>query len=191
MWVKICGVTNVEDAIAAADAGANAVGFIFVADSKRRVTPEQAAAIGAKLPKGVERFGVFVASGVEEVLETARQADLTGVQLYVEDGATSLAQDFTRTKLGKLKVVVAQSGDALADENSIAAITEAKRRVWALLLDSAKGGSGERFDWRRARHLVETAGLLLPVIVAGGLTPTNVGDAVRTFHPFGVDVASG
>jgi phosphoribosylanthranilate isomerase len=173
--VKICGITNLRDAVAAADAGADAVGFVF-AESPRRVSVEAARRISRKLPAFLHKVGVFYDSPPADVALIARSAGLTWVQLHGDESkADARAIPFPSVKMF-----------AVSDGN----VVERVRR-WGdplVLLEAGKtGGSGKSFDWKIAR----TVGKVARVIVAGGLRPDNVREAVRVAQPFAVDVASG
>lgn len=188
MWVKVCGTTSLEDALLATEAGANAVGFIF-AQSARRVTPAQVRLITPHLPAEIEKIGVFVDASLNELIAAVQDCGLTGVQLYSgceSDAASRLRERFSHLRI--LKVVHFQQG--LEVELRIA---NADGAIDAVLVDSrtAKllGGTGVPFDWKTARGKV--AGSKLRIIVAGGLNPENVGEAIKVLKPWGVDVASG
>lgn len=195
MWVKICANTNLEDAQLAASAGADAVGFVF-AESVRRVTAAQVRAITPHLPEAVEKYGIFVDAGIEEIAATIEECGLTGVQLHASQDATlarKLRERFPaaegRSRLGIIQVI--HYGGDLTER-----LLEAERdnAIDAVLVDSRTatllGGTGRRFDWQRAReNFAGTTGLRL--IVAGGLNPANVAEAIATLRPWGVDVASG
>jgi phosphoribosylanthranilate isomerase len=198
MWVKICANTNVDDALLAVDAGADAVGFVF-AESKRQVTPEQVREITRQLPAGVEKVGVFTTTDAAEILTAATEAGLTWVQLHSE--FDSQLVDVIDAKSGGLLKVL-QVLDVPENAN-LQELRETLRLalqdpyVEAVLLDAshggASGGTGKPFDWERVAAMVrevqsETGG---KVIVAGGLRAENVGDAIARFSPWGVDVASG
>jgi phosphoribosylanthranilate isomerase len=185
-WIKICGTTSLEDALSAMEAGADALGFIF-AESKRRVTPEQAQAIISRLPQQVERIGVFMNSTTAEIASIVSQVELTGIQMHGEEFPPEVytyLPALRRDRMRKIKTVLV--GDGFA--RSLDAYSGPPGTVDAWLLDSG-AGSGKTFDWKAARaKLGERQGKF---IVAGGLTPENVGDAIRTFRPWGVDVVTG
>jgi phosphoribosylanthranilate isomerase len=190
LWIKICGNTTLEDAQLAADAGADAVGFVF-APSPRRVTAAQVAAITPCLPTGLEKIGVFVDAGLDEISATVRECGLTGVQLHSQSGpgvAARLRESFG-TKLRVLRVV--HFGPDAADH---AAALMADGHVDGILVDSrtatAVGGTGVAFDWALARETL-FRGTKARMVAAGGLTPENVAEAIGTLRPWGVDVASG
>jgi phosphoribosylanthranilate isomerase len=188
MWVKICGNTNLADALLAVNAGADAVGFVF-GESKRRVTPEQVAAITLELPGTVEKIGVIVNEMPQRVAEIVRIAGLTGVQLQ-GDETPEFTGELRRLGLRRLvKTVQASAGvDMLASR-----IAQYRSVVDSILLDSGspaeRGGTGKRFAWKDAA--VQLANVSVPVIVAGGLNPENVEEAIMTLRPWGVDVVTG
>jgi phosphoribosylanthranilate isomerase len=191
MWVKICANTSLEDALLAAAAGADAVGFVF-AESVRRVTPEQVAAIVPQLPEALEKIGVFVDAGFEELVRTARACGLTGLQLH-SAGDPELAarlRGHFGDSLRILQVIHYQQGL----ETQLRA-SQANRAVDGVLVDSRTatllGGTGTTYDWNAASHAFASSAAGLRLIVAGGLNPVNVGEAIAALRPWGVDVASG
>jgi phosphoribosylanthranilate isomerase len=177
---KICGITRVEDGLAAAYAGADAIGLVFVGKSPRHVTPERAAEIGAALPPFVTRVALFVnpdASEVEAVLHRARPDVL---QFHGEESPA-----FCRAfGLPYLKAARVRQGVDLLQFAALYADAQ------GLLLDAwsegAHGGTGERFDWA-----LIPPDLPRPVVLAGGLHPGNVAEAIRAVRPWAVDVSSG
>lgn len=194
LWIKICANTSLADAMIAAEAGADAVGFVF-APSPRRVTAEQVAAIVPYLPAKLEKIGVFVDASVDEIAATVEAAGLTGVQLHwdfpPELPATLRARFGPRLKiLGVLHFDSATGVDVTLTFNS---------DVDATLVDSrtevAVGGTGKSYDWAEARRVLlgraENLKLIAKLIAAGGLTPGNVAEAISILHPWGVDVVSG
>lgn len=189
MWIKICANTSLEDALLAAEAGANAVGFVF-AESVRRVTPAQVRAITPHLPESVEKIGVFVNASLNDLIAAVQDCGLTGVQLHSgceADAAARLRERFSG-RLRILKVVHYEQG---LDAELQAA--RAEQAVDAVLVDSRTatllGGTGTRFNWNAARERLTVSPLR--IIVAGGLNPENVGEAIAVLRPWGVDVASG
>jgi len=215
IWIKICGNTSLEDAQLAAEAGADAVGFVF-APSPRRVTTAQVAAIVPHLPSALERIGVFVDASFEEIESTVSTSGLTGVQLHFDappDLSARLRAHFGPA-LRILRVihfdavsVAAQSvrtvgrdfspgiknkelGGALAPE-----ALSRDLNVDAVLVDSctatARGGTGQSFDWSLASKTLFQNAIACKLIAAGGLTPENVAQAIATLRPWGVDVVSG
>jgi phosphoribosylanthranilate isomerase len=191
MWVKICANTNLEDALLAAEAGADAVGFVF-AESPRHVTVQQVSAMTPHLPETLEKFGVFVDSGFEEIVQTVTECGLTGVQLHA--AKDPLLAERLRGRFGtELTVlrVIHYSQDLEAQLKA----AQADRNINGVLVDSrtatAVGGTGVRFDWQAARRGFLESASHLKLIAAGGLNPENVAEAIQTLEPWGVDVASG
>lgn len=191
-WIKICGITNLEDAQTAVDAGADALGFVFYEKSPRKIALETTRTIVTRLPSNIEKVGVFVNEAVEKILNTVAQAGLTGVQLH---GVESRTLEFIRAlKTSRdLKVfLVLPAADIGAgldwNENEKASIS-------AVFFDSGTpqlpGGTGKIFDWNIAASGIKAVGRNLKVVVAGGLNSTNVADAIRILKPWGVDVSSG
>jgi phosphoribosylanthranilate isomerase len=190
LWIKICANTSPEDALVAAEAGADAVGLIF-APSPRRVTAEQGAVIARRLPASVEKVGVFVESSFGEIAATVEAASLTGVQLHWDAPADLPAK--LRARFGpKLRILRVMHFGAGADPATLTA----DEHIDAILVDSrtteAVGGTGRRYDWSLAgRTLFQSPERRKPLIAAGGLTPENVAEAIATMLPWGVDVVSG
>ena len=191
LWIKICANTSLTDAQLAAEAGADAVGFVF-APSPRRVTAEQAAKIVLELPAALEKIGVFVDAGFSEIAATVEAAALTGVQLHF-DAPPALAAQLRERFGANLRILGVVHFDARAGKR-VAAIAR-DEHIDALLVDSrtaaAVGGTGVAFDWDAARGLIFDAGGPINFIAAGGLTPENVAKAIATLRPWGVDVVSG
>jgi phosphoribosylanthranilate isomerase len=195
-WVKICGMTNVEDSLTAVEAGANAVGFVFYEKSPRCVTVETALEICDGLPESVEKVGVFVNESEERIRCVARDAGLTAVQIYCTTTIASSGSPELEVRLYGFKVIVAMGTDRLVS-GSIVTGSLTGSFVHAILVDSGSGdrpgGTGETFDWEKNREYVRNLGTIpgMRVIVAGGLKPENVGSAIDVFAPWGVDVVSG
>jgi len=199
LWIKICGNTSLADTWLAADAGADAVGFVL-APSPRQVTVAEAAAICAGLPAAIEKIGVFVDAGLEEIDAAVRGAGLTGVQLHFEAPAELPAK--LRSRLGAelriLRVVHFAAGAGQHGASGVAAeiaTLAGDAALDGILVDSrtatARGGTGVAFDWVAARDRVFGSAGGLKLIAAGGLTPANVAEAIETLRPWGVDVVSG
>ena len=195
-WVKICGMTNLEDALTAVDAGADAVGFVFYEKSPRNISVEAARAIVEKLPESVEKVGVFVDLESERIREIVLAVGLGAVQLHGDKSMNCLWEDLrpSAQSVGASKLIPMMYAETLRDCGFL--INEDVRdQIFAILLDSRSevtpGGTGATFDWESTRDIVQAISLLVPVIVAGGLTPGNVREAMRLFQPFGVDVVSG
>jgi len=178
--VKICGITSIEDGLAAIEAGADALGFVFCASSPRYLALAEAAQILEQFPPFITRVGLFVNSSEASIQEAIGQCGIDTLQLHGEE-----PPDFCR--LFRLKVIKAFR---IRDESSLAVLTDYEAAGW--LLDSyvpgKSGGTGERFNWELASRATQ---LCPRVILAGGLTPTNVADAVRQVRPYAVDVSSG
>jgi phosphoribosylanthranilate isomerase len=195
MWVKICANTNLEDALEAVACGADAVGFVF-AESKRRVTAEQVRAIAEQIPAGVERVGVFAGEDAASIASAVRESALTAVQLH---GGVDLALAGRLRSLLGSDVEIIHSvhwivGEENASEEEVRArlreLRPGERVLVDAKVDGASGGLGVSFDWERAEGVLRQYPRLR-VIVAGGLKPETVAQAVRVLKPYGVDVASG
>jgi phosphoribosylanthranilate isomerase len=191
LWIKICANTSLEDAQLAADAGADAVGFVF-APSPRRVTVAEVAAIVQHLPATVEKIGVFVDAELDEIYSTVRACGLTGVQLHSEAGPELPARlrEWLGPELKILRVVhfgagAAEQAAAIANDPNVDAVLVDSRTATAV------GGTGVTFDWAEARKTVFGGAANLKLIAAGGLNPENVAEAIAMLRPWGVDVASG
>lgn len=195
MWTKICANTNLADAALAAELGADAVGFVF-APSPRHVTPGQVAAITPRLPAAIEKIGVFTTLDAAEIAAIVGTAGLTGVQLHSEYSPTFVAALASLLPGIRLIQTTHRNTASPTPETGSAAISilSAAPNVQAVLVDSrtavASGGTGVAFDWESARHAL-SALAPMPLIVAGGLNPDNVRQAIAVLEPWGVDVASG
>ncbi len=181
-WIKICGTTDERDADVAIRAGANALGFIMTG-SPRQVSDSTAYSIGTIVPRGVETIGVFVNEQLKTLVETARFCKFSGVQLHGDEDAAYI--DRLRVELPGVKILKAVPAASLNGSQI------SNPDAW--LIDSAqgpqRGGTGKRFDWRESVSQIRK--LRQPVIIAGGLNPQNVQEALGIFHPWGVDVVSG
>ncbi len=178
--VKICGITRAEDALAAARAGAHAIGLVFYGPSPRCVAPERAARIIHALPPFITSVGLFVDAGAEEVRATLKRAPVGLLQFH---GAET-PQYCRRFDRPYVKVVRVKAGvDLLQYARDY---HDAKALLLDAYVEEVHGGSGVAFDWSLIPR-----GLPLPVILSGGLTPENVADAVRRVRPWAVDVSSG
>ena len=187
-WIKICGITNLEDALAAVKAGADALGFVFFEKSPRRIDPRAVQQIVAKLPPKVEKIGVFVDSTIAHIRQTVQQAELTGVQVHGNEDISF----FDRLADGWNVPESIRFVRALSVRPGFETLAGTLQSgVNTFLLDSPsaerRGGTGASFDWPRAAEFVKRH----QTIVAGGLTPANVKDAIRILNPWGVDVSSG
>lgn len=180
--VKICGITCWEDARAAIDAGADALGFNFFPGSPRHIAPAVARRIARRMPRSVARVGVFVNAPPAEVAAIARATALDLLQLHGEE-SPAVARRIARQR-PVIKAFRVRRGfrPALLAEYTCVA---------AYLLDSfraaSRGGTGHAFDWRIAASATRFG----PVVLAGGLTPENVAAAIARVHPAAVDVCSG
>ena len=193
LWIKICGNTSLADAQLAADAGADAVGFVF-APSPRRVTSDLVADIAFHLPAGLEKIAVFVDASFDEIAPVIVSCGLTGVQLHFDAPPGLPAQ--LRARFGpSLRILRAVHFDTHTAGNYPSTIHDAN--VDAILVDSktasAIGGTGVAYDWDLASDTLfqNTKGRESQLIAAGGLTPENVAEAIATLRPWGVDVVSG
>jgi phosphoribosylanthranilate isomerase len=232
-WVKICGTTNLEDALAAVEAGANAVGFVFYSKSPRWVSAEAAKSIIAHLPEHIEKVGVFVNETVERITEIVNQTGLTVVQLHGDEDA-AFSRDLFRSMTNGLnrpiifracpaqifdrpadqrvgwdpvttglvepdeaykgkrvhKIHVADNGDLFLETHGFR-----PGIVSGVLLDSSSagqlGGTGRKFDWERVQPWAGVINSISKLVVAGGLNPGNVQEAIHILHPWGVDVSTG
>lgn len=237
-WIKICGITNLDDALSAIDAGANALGFVFYSKSPRYITAEAARTIVDQLPKTIEKVGVFVNENVESVRDIAKQVGLTAVQLHGDESlefSRTLFQDLANhgiangsrrptifrtwpakvfempvgqsagwdpVKVGLVepdeaykgkrvhKIHVAENGDLFLETHGFRPGV-----VSGVLLDSSsetkRGGTGQTFDWEQVQPWAGIINSISKLIVAGGLRPSNVQEAIHLLHPWGVDVSSG
>lgn len=182
--VKICGVTTLEDAVLAADLGADMIGFNFYPGSKRYISAERVASFVESLNGGVTKIGVFVNASVDEILFAKKLALLDGVQLHGSESSQFITELRDRVETRIIKAIHIRS---FSDISSLGGL-----RVDAVLMDTYSvsdfGGTGETFDWRIAREGNEKINQL---ILAGGLNPENVAEAIRIVRPYAVDVASG
>ncbi|ETR71724.1 MAG: N-(5'-phosphoribosyl)anthranilate isomerase [Candidatus Magnetoglobus multicellularis str. Araruama] len=176
-FIKICGITNIQDAQAAIDMGADALGFVF-AESPRKVSPETVQTIIARLPSDRLYIGVFVNHSLKEMLEIKTFCGIDTVQIHDEKALDFSVNQGFKIIMG-LRVKPNTPVPGSIDPNVI------------LLLDTyskdAFGGTGKTFDWQKAVSIAKQR----PIILAGGLTPDNVIHAIETVHPFAVDVSSG
>ncbi len=232
-WIKICGITNLDDALAATDAGADALGFVFYKNSPRHVTSETARSIVAQLPQPMGKVGVFVNHTADQVRDAVKQVGLTAVQLHGDEDP-----DYSRALFHKLangsqrptifrsypakifdapaektvgwdpvaaglvepdeaykgkrvhKIHVAKNGDLFLETHGFRPGV-----VSGVLLDSSTtekpGGTGQTFDWERVQPWAGIINSISKLIVAGGLHPGNVQEAIHLLHPWGVDVSTG
>jgi phosphoribosylanthranilate isomerase len=202
-WIKICGMTNLEDALIAVDAGADAVGFVFYEKSPRKVDMDSAREIVAKLPESVETVGVFAGESLISAEDIAAGVGLDSLQLYPfshPEGLGILEKTGFWPPLGQRKLYLALpisrlvAGDMEKNGRTLA-VADPEGKFVAVLLDSGgghqPGGTGVAFDWNQAAPVVADLSVRQKVVIAGGLTPQNVGEAIDILQPWGVDVASG
>ncbi len=177
MFVKICGITSEEDGLLAVAMGADALGFVFAPGSRRLVRPELVRDIVRRLPPGTVTVGVFRDERPERVVETVHQVGLTGAQLHGREPLSEVRWIRQRVDF-VVQAFVAGDPALHAAANGPADV---------VLVDSPDPGSGRLFDWT----LAEGAPGGVRLMLAGGLTPDNVGDAIEKVRPWGVDVSSG
>jgi phosphoribosylanthranilate isomerase len=179
--IKICGITNREDATLAVDQGADALGFIF-APSPRQVTPPCARSIINALPPFVQTVGVFVNEDPGKIREMVAYCNLDFVQLHGDE-----RPDFCRELMPRVIKAI-----RLRDEKGLLPIETYQGKVRAILLDTyekgRKGGTGRVFDWELA---VKARAWGIPIILSGGLGPSNIGEAISFVRPYAVDINSG
>ncbi|MGB7757378.1 MAG: phosphoribosylanthranilate isomerase [Salinisphaera sp.] len=178
---KICGVTAVADARAAAVAGADAIGLVFAATSKRCITAAQGAEIAAAVPPFVSRVALFMDNDVDEIARVLATVPIDVIQFHGAESAV-FCNGFNRPYIKA--VPMGEPGVSLADW------AERYPQAAAFLLDANRvgeaGGQGRTFDWRVAFETIDR-----PIVIAGGLAPDNVGAAIARFAPYAVDVSSG
>lgn len=178
--IKICGITQVDSALAAANAGADAIGLVFYAGSSRAVNAAQAAAICAALPPFVSTIGLFVDASADEINAVLNAVPLSALQFH-GDEAPDFCARFARPYLKALR---------MRPDLDLFAATEQFAGASALLLDTYRagvaGGTGEVFDWERVPRELASR-----IVLAGGLNPDNVAQAVAQVRPYAVDVSGG
>jgi len=180
-WIKICGLRRAEDVSAAVDAGADALGFNFWTGTKRYIDPREASQLIRDLPPDVVPVGVFVDATPARILDVAAATGIRAIQLHGEESPEVLSALGAFTTIKAIKI---------HDSVELAKL-QAFRKADIILLDRAVsgmvGGTGATFDWSLAADAKKYATILL----AGGLNPKNVADAIQQVRPWGVDVASG
>lgn len=175
MFIKICGITNEEDALLSIAMGATAIGFVF-APSKRQISVAKAADIVKRLPPGIITVGVFRDHDPKSISRIMREAGLRGAQLHGRETVSEVDQ-VTADHGWVMKAVVAGSRDAEQCD---------RYRTDLILVDSAMPGSGETYDWALLDLLPNSVRL----VVSGGLNADNVGEVIKRVRPYGVDVSS-
>jgi phosphoribosylanthranilate isomerase len=181
--VKICGITNLDDAMIATEAGADAIGFVFHPDSPRYVSPEMVGRIVAQLPALVLTVGVFVNEDMKKVQEIMSRCGLAVAQLHGDEPA-AYCEALRRPVLKAIRLRGHQDFLAMAE-------FQGRARVRGFIVDAvsdgAYGGTGLQVNWQLAAEAAKVG----PVVLAGGLTAENVAEAIRSVRPYGVDVSSG
>jgi phosphoribosylanthranilate isomerase len=178
--IKICGITTLEAADWAVEAGADAVGFVFVRNSVRRIEPEAAAEIMCQLPPMVTTVGVFANASVDAFCDIEEVCPTNYAQLHGSEDEVTVKQCAPAIKGFRFDPETIDADLARWD---------ALDELEAVLIDGSVGGEGTAFDWSLLASKLE--GFHKPVILAGGLTPENVGEAIRAVQPWAVDVSSG
>ena len=178
--VKICGITNLQDGLAAAEAGADALGFVFYPASPRAISLEAAAKLTPQLPPFLVKVGVFVDAPEAAVLRAIAECGLNLLQFHGAE-PPEYCRQFGLMTMKACRVRDAASLEALAHYSTDAFLLDA-------YAPDKPGGTGAVFNWDLA---LEAQKLARPIFLAGGLTPENVGEAVRRVRPYGVDVSSG
>ncbi len=182
MFIKICGITRVEDAIQAAELGVDAIGLNFFPKSKRFIDNKTAMEICAALPKKVLKIGLFVNSSADEVNQKLEEISLDLLQFHGDE-----TPEFCSQWGGK--VIRAISPKKEKDLEIIKSFDFAKMIIVDASVAGQYGGTGEKADWEIAKKAVTNFDV--PILLAGGLTPENVAEAIKIIRPFGVDVAGG
>jgi phosphoribosylanthranilate isomerase len=183
MKIKICGITNTEDARVAWESGADALGFILYAQSPRYVDPQIVKAIVSGLPPFIVSVGVFVNESSKTVQNIMEKCGLTYAQLH-GDETPEYCETLDRPILKALRLKDRSSFLSLAEYRGRAGV---KGFVVDTFSESSYGGTGQTTNWSLAAEVAEAA----PILLAGGLTPENVQEAIAQVHPYGVDVSSG
>jgi len=186
MRVKICGLTQAQQAVAIADLGATALGFICVSSSPRYIKPQQIQHICTQLPPSVDRIGVFVNATLEQICHTVTLGHLTGIQLHGDEDP-SFCQ-ILRQKLPQIELIKAFR---VRTPETLTQIPTYQTCVDTLLLDAYHphqfGGTGQTLDWQHLKSFTPP----LPWFLAGGLTPDNIEQALQSLSPQGIDLSSG
>jgi phosphoribosylanthranilate isomerase len=213
-WIKICGTTNLEDAQLAVDAGADALGFVFYEKSPRNIDPVVARDIVNQLPETVEKVGVFFNRSMLDAVNIVEAVGLTAMQVYLPPDRSNEEGPLAAVAYSRpIRFYMAlPAGWILAEEDRLKGLADSFEH-WgdsvppegrehmpadlfnAFFLDASgvgqPGGTGKPFNWAKAVSLVRTMQKKVRVVVAGGLNPDNVKEAIRTLKPYGVDVVSG
>lgn len=182
--IKHCGITSIADAELAADANAWALGMIFWPESPRSCAPDVARDIGSRLRRRVELAGVFVNQSLDEIAALAEMVPLSHVQLHGDEGPSFCTEVARRTGA---KVIKAARIRSRAELQALAAFRSVDLHLVDAHVEGLRGGTGQTVDWALLRGSISD----VPLVLSGGLTAENVGEAVDTVGPFAVDVASG
>lgn len=179
--IKICGIRDIDSALACAESGADAIGLVFVKSSPRAVTPDEAFDIQASLPPFLSTVGLFKNASVDFFCDAEETCPTTMVQLHGDETDQVIKQCGPNL----IKAVKFDAATIAKDLVRFQAINE----VDAILVDGSAGGEGIAFDWSALKPHADA--LQLPLFISGGLTPENVGEAIRILRPYAVDVSSG
>ena len=194
MWVKICGIRDVDTALVAAQAGADAIGLNFYPGSKRRVDVDEAARIVEALPADVTPIGLFVNADVTEIVRIARECGLHTLQLHGDEPAELLAELAYAGRFELIRAFRVGAAGLAPMEAELARLQQAGVTLAGCLVDADVqghyGGTGQTAPWDLLSREWRAAEWP-PLILAGGLTPSNVAEAIRSCRPWGVDVAGG
>jgi len=181
--IKICGITRLEDALFAANAGADALGFVFVEASKRYITAMDAAAISAQLPAFVTRVGLFLDTPESDVEAALQQMPELVPQFHGNESA-AYCESFNRPYIKAVGAAASAVGQ-LPDAATLASFKRAVGFLYDSHVPGALGGTGKTFDWTQLTHDSD-----VPLILAGGIGADNVADAIQTVKPYAVDISS-
>jgi phosphoribosylanthranilate isomerase len=182
--IKHCGITSYDDATLAVEAGAWALGMIFWPGSPRHCTPDAATHIARSFRRRVELVGVFVNQPIDEIAAYAEEVPLSMVQLHGDEGTLFCAEVARRTGA---KIVKAARIASRSDLQALQAFRSADLHLVDAHVEGLRGGTGQTVDW----ELIATRASEVPLVLSGGLTPENVGEAITRVRPWAVDVASG
>ena len=192
--IKICGLKTLQDALFAHYAGADALGFVIdvPVNTPRKISSQEAQSIISKLPPYALTVGVVMPSDIQSSLRIIKKTEVDALQIHGNSPATMIRELKEKTRIKIIRSVpIAIDTDVTASINEIEKYIESG--IGAILLDTKgeenAGGTGQKHDWSKSREIKES--INCPIILAGGLTPENVADAIRVVEPYAVDVASG